>query len=84
MCWYHWFSTSPQKAVIEDAHLVQTINICVSNDRNDSDYSTDSYYSFETDRMEERNDKKTITTHSDLQTRTLHQYQTPELHNVCL
>jgi len=84
MCWYHWFSTSPQKAVIEDAHLVQTMNICFTNDRNDSCCSTDSYYSFESDRMEKKNDKRTISTHSDSQTHTSHQDQISELHNVCL
>lgn len=84
MCWYHWFSTAPQKTIVEDAHLVQTTNVSVTDDRNDSCYSNDSYYSFESDRMEERNDKRTVSTHSNSQTHTLRQGQIPELHNVCL
>lgn len=80
MCWYNWFSTASQKTVIESAFSVNTINVSVTEDRNDSCYSTESYYSFESDQMEEmnnkkndkKNDKRTISTHSDSQTRTLH------------
>ena len=72
MCWYHWFSTAPHNPIVENAHLVQTTNVSVTEDRNDSCYSNDSYYSFESDRMEERNDKRTISTHSNSQTPTSH------------